>query len=159
MYRIVKTFGPFAASHHLDGVPAGHQCGRPHGHNYVVEVEIEAEDVDETGFVVDYGELKPLNEYLTARMDHRDLNEEFDFNPTAENIARHVFEWINGTQAWPVVAVRVSETPGKTMSEYRRGSVHSKVVINNHVTTVLGARAEDSRRLLRSILKSTRFEL
>lgn len=119
MYRIVKKFGPFAAAHYLEGVPEGHQCGRLHGHNYEVEVELESADVDETGFVVDYGNLQPLAEYLTARMDHRQLNEEFSFNPTAENLARHIFDWIADTTTWPVVAVRVSETPGKTMSEYR----------------------------------------
>jgi 6-pyruvoyltetrahydropterin/6-carboxytetrahydropterin synthase len=122
MYRIVKTFGPYAASHRLTGVPAGHQCGRLHGHNYVIEIELESESVDGTGFVVDYGELRAFDEYARARMDHRDLNEQFRFNPTAENLARHFFEWIAGTQVWPVAAVRVSETPGKTVSEYRRPS-------------------------------------
>ena len=120
MFVIKKKFGPFPAAHYLTGLPDGHQCGRLHGHNYEVEVEIHADDVDQTGFVVDYGELAPLREYLTARMDHRYLNEEFDFNPTAENLAEHIFQWVEGTQDWNVVAVRVSETPGKTESEYRR---------------------------------------
>ena len=119
MFKIVKTFGPFAAAHHLTRVPAGHQCGRPHGHNYEIEVELQSPMLNEHGFVVDYGDLKPFEEYAKARMDHRDLNREFACEPTAENLARHFFWWIRGTQEWPVVAVRVSETPGKTMSEFR----------------------------------------
>jgi 6-pyruvoyltetrahydropterin/6-carboxytetrahydropterin synthase len=122
MYRIVKTFGPYAAAHQLRDVPEGHKCGNKHGHNYQIEIELESESVDGTGFVVDYGELRAFDEYARARMDHRDLNEQFSFNPTAENLARHFFDWIAGTQSWPVAAVRVSETPGKTVSEYRRPS-------------------------------------
>jgi 6-pyruvoyltetrahydropterin/6-carboxytetrahydropterin synthase len=44
------------------------------------------------------------------------LNNVFGFNPTAENIARHLFEI--GKSFWPQVsAVRVSETD-KTWAEY-----------------------------------------
>lgn len=119
MFKIVKSFGPFAAAHHLTRVPAGHQCARDHGHNYMIEVELQSPMLNEHGFVVDYGDLKPFEEYAQARMDHRNLNREFACEPTAENLARHFFWWIRGTQDWPVVAVRVSETPGKTMSEFR----------------------------------------
>jgi 6-pyruvoyltetrahydropterin/6-carboxytetrahydropterin synthase len=120
MYRITKKFGPFAAMHFLTTVPEGHQCGREHGHNYEIEIDLAARELNERGFVVDYGDLKPFEEYANARMDHRNINAEFDFPTTAENLARHFFDWIQGTQSWPVVAVRVSETPGKTVSEYSR---------------------------------------
>jgi 6-pyruvoyltetrahydropterin/6-carboxytetrahydropterin synthase len=162
-FTIVKKFGPFPAAHFLTGLPEGHQCGRLHGHNYEVEVELSTPDVDDVGFVVDYGELSVLGEYLTARMDHRLLNDEFECNPTAENIARHIFDWIEETQDWPVVAVRVSETPGKTMSEYRpddeRGGViwsetrNEMSVVNYNVTLNIQAEAlRDS--LLRDLVRS-----
>lgn len=135
MFKIVKKFGPFAAAHHLTRVPEGHQCGRPHGHNYEIEIEIESRELNEFGFVVDYGDLKPFEDYAKARMDHRDLNREFACEPTAENLARHFFWWIRGTQDWPVVAVRVSETPGKTMSEFRleEPAAAPRVVVVNNV--------------------------
>lgn len=120
MYRIRKRFGPYAAAHHLTTVPPGHQCGRPHGHNYEIEVELASNHLDLSGFVVDYGELRTFEEYARERMDHRDLNEQFDFTPTAENLARHFYDWIHTCTEWPLVAVRVSETPGKTESEYSR---------------------------------------
>ena len=53
MFRITKEFH-FSASHQLKGLPAEHQCARLHGHNYVVEVELSAETLNEHGFVRDY---------------------------------------------------------------------------------------------------------
>lgn len=119
MFTIVKCFGPYAAAHHLTSVPDGHRCKNPHGHNYSIELELSSPSLNEHGFVVDYGELKAFDDYAKSRMDHRDLNEQFDFSPTAENLARHFFDWITQSTMWPIVAVRVSETPGKTLSEFR----------------------------------------
>ena len=42
MYTIAKQFS-FSASHVIDGVPEDHPCGRLHGHNYTVEVQLAAE--------------------------------------------------------------------------------------------------------------------
>ncbi|HSH03375.1 MAG TPA: 6-carboxytetrahydropterin synthase [Anaerolineae bacterium] len=116
MYRIAKEFH-FSASHQLDSLPAEHQCARLHGHNYRVELILEAETVNEHGFVVDYLALKPFKAYLDEHLDHRHLNDLFDFPTSAENLARHLYEWAR--VRWPeVVAVRVSETP-KTWAEYK----------------------------------------
>ncbi len=147
MFTVIKKFGPFAAAHRLTRVPVGHQCGRIHGHNYEIEVELQSKELNRFGFVTDYGDLKVFEEYATARMDHRDLNEEFSFEVTAENLARHFFNWIKGTQVWPVVAVRVSESPGKTVSEYREDTpaphpviseltVNLNVEVRTEITTV-----------------------
>lgn len=118
MYTIAKKFN-FSASHQLTGLPDGHQCSRLHGHNYIVELVLRASKVDENGMVVDYGELKAFKEHLDAYYDHRHLNDVLSFNTTAENLARHFYEWAR--QLFPdLVAVRVSETP-KTWAEYRPG--------------------------------------
>lgn len=119
MFTICKKFGPYAAMHFLTTVAGGHQCGRPHGHNYEIEVELASEFLDHRCFVVDYGELRVFDQYAHDRLDHRNINEQFDFPTTAERLAYHFFSWIKATTPWPVVAVRVSETPGKTWSEYR----------------------------------------
>jgi 6-pyruvoyltetrahydropterin/6-carboxytetrahydropterin synthase len=93
-----------------------HPCARTHGHNYVVEVSLKAPTLDETGFVLDYGDLKPFKEYIDSTLDHRHLNDVLPFQPSAENLARHFFDWCKAR--WPqTAAVRVSETP-KTWSEY-----------------------------------------
>jgi 6-pyruvoyltetrahydropterin/6-carboxytetrahydropterin synthase len=116
MYTITKRFD-FSASHQLSGLPDGHQCARLHGHNYIVEVELQSDTLNDTGFVVDYGELKPLKEYIDGTLDHRHLNDVLPFQTSAENMARHLYQWSKAI--WPQVsAVRVSETP-KTWAEYR----------------------------------------
>jgi len=117
MFTISKQF-TFSASHQLIGLPDDHQCSRLHGHNYVVEVELQAEALNVHGFVRDYGDLKDLKEWLDATFDHRHLNDYFGDTPsTAENLARTVYAWC--AERWPeTTAVRVSETP-KTWAEYR----------------------------------------
>jgi len=118
MYRIAKQF-PFSASHLIPKLPLGHRCTRLHGHNYMVEVELQSETLDETGFIRDYGELKALREYIEAKFDHRHLNEVLgdDFT-TAEHLARHFYDWCRAR--WPeTCAVRVSETT-HTWAEYRK---------------------------------------
>lgn len=118
-FRITKQFH-FSASHQLEGLPQEHPCGRLHGHNYVVELELSAPDdgLDAIGFVRDYGDLGDFAKWLDAGVDHRHLNEVVeDANPTAENLAR----WLYGRWAprYPELsAVRVSET-AKTWAEYR----------------------------------------
>jgi 6-pyruvoyltetrahydropterin/6-carboxytetrahydropterin synthase len=123
VYTIRKKF-KFDAAHQLHGLPVGHKCAALHGHTYAVEVVVESETLDARGFVRDYGELRDLGEHINVYLDHQLLNEvgeKFEIvellQPTAENIARYLYEW--SVERWPdVVAVRVSETP-ETMAEYR----------------------------------------
>ncbi|GGX88173.1 6-pyruvoyl trahydropterin synthase family protein [Streptomyces hiroshimensis] len=117
--RITKQFA-FSASHQLAGLPEGHQCGRLHGHNYVVEVELSAgrDRLTPPGFVRDYGELSELKKWIDELLDHRHLNDVVkEQNPSAENLAVWIYEqWFT---VYPeLTAVRVSETP-KTWAEYR----------------------------------------
>lgn len=117
MFRITKEFH-FSASHQLTGLPDDHQCARLHGHNYIVEVELSADDLNQHGFVRDYHELAPFKRYIDDCFDHRHLNDVLSHDQsTAETLARHFFEWCYAR--WPEIsAVRVSETP-KTWAEYR----------------------------------------
>jgi len=116
MYRIAKQF-TFAASHRLT-LGEGHPCSRLHGHNYTVEIVLTSEELDSQGMVLDYGELAPFKE-VVGELDHQHLNDVLACEPTAENIARWLFD--RAVELWPglVVAVRVSET-SKTWAEYAR---------------------------------------
>lgn len=115
MFTITKEFH-FSASHQLDTLPPDHQCARLHGHNYIVELVLESESVDQHGFVVDYLELKPFKEYIDRELDHQHLNDVMDCPTSAENIAHFLYHWAKAK--WPEVsAVRVSETP-KTWAIY-----------------------------------------
>lgn len=121
--RIARTFH-FSAGHHLsaspgdpDGLDPSHKCTRPHGHNYTVEVVLEApgQVLVGAGFVTEFGALAPFADYLKAEIDHRNLNEVVTVEPTSELLAAHFAQWLtdNLVDALPgrLVAVRVSETP------------------------------------------------
>lgn len=112
MYKISKQYS-FSASHILEGLPAEHPCTRLHGHNYVVTVHLKSESLDERGFVKDYRELDLVKEYIDNNLDHRHLNEVFDFNPTAENIAKKLYE-LFVKDIPQIYAVEISETPKTT---------------------------------------------
>lgn len=117
MYRIAKEYH-FSASHVLHGLEENHPCGRLHGHNYVVEIELMAEDLNDNGFVRDYRALDIFKKYIDEEIDHRHLNDVLgENNTTAEHMAHHFYGWCKAR--WPEVsAVRVKET-SKTVAEYR----------------------------------------
>lgn len=116
MFTITKEFA-FSAAHHLHGLPDGHQCSRDHGHNYVVTVELASSELHPPGFVMDYGDMAPLKQYVDDALDHHNLNDLLPFNPTAENLCRWLFDLCQ-SWGWPVSGVGVSETP-KTHAWYR----------------------------------------
>ena len=116
MFFIWKEF-KFSASHVLNGLPDDHQCARLHGHNYTIEVELSHDHLDDTGFIVDFGQLKPIKEYIDNTFDHRHLNDVLAFNPTAENMAYFMYGLFKSM--FPMVcAVRVKETD-TSWAEYR----------------------------------------
>ena len=117
MFRIAKQYH-FSASHILPQLPADHPCARMHGHNYVVEVELQSRALNYAGFVRDYRELDTLKKYIDDTLDHRHLNDVLgDDGTSAESLAKHFYDWCK--QRWPEVsAVRVSETP-RSWAEYR----------------------------------------
>lgn len=116
MFTIAKQFH-FSASHIIEGVPDDHPCKRLHGHNYVVELILQGESLNDTGFLVDYHDLVLFKEIIDKELDHRHLNDVLPCPTTAEHMAYYLYQ--RASHLWPnVVAVRVSETP-KTWAEYR----------------------------------------
>jgi len=117
MYIIRKEF-VFSAAHNLLGVPSSHPCSQIHGHNYTVTVELHSKELDEKDFVLDYRALDPIKKYIDEVLDHRHLNDVLGFNPTAENIAKHLWQIFH--EAFPqVFAIEISETP-KTSARYEQ---------------------------------------
>lgn len=94
------------------------KCNNPnyHGHNYDLIVKVTGEVDEETGFVVDMKELKTLiKQEVLERFDHKNLNldtEEFkSLNPTAENIARIIYELLRpGINSEHSLSVTLYET-------------------------------------------------
>jgi len=75
------------------------KCNNPnfHGHNYNLEVKVIGYVDESTGYVMDAKILKNLiRTHVVEKYDHKNLNldtEEFrNLNPTAENIARVIYE-------------------------------------------------------------------
>lgn len=120
MYRIAKRFA-FAASHELPDLGADHPCARLHGHNYEIDVVAESADLDPRGMVVDFDELDDVKRWIDATLDHRHLNDVLEGPPSAEVIAKLIFDWCRANLrpeiAERITAVRAWETP-RTYAEY-----------------------------------------
>ncbi|MDR2954244.1 MAG: 6-carboxytetrahydropterin synthase QueD [Prevotella sp.] len=119
MYKISKQFS-FSASHILHGLPESHPCSRLHGHNYIVTVHLRARELDETGFVKDYRALDNVKAYIDDKLDHRHLNDILPFNPTAEMMAKYLYD-VFKKDIPELYAIEVSETP-KTTAIYEADS-------------------------------------
>lgn len=89
---IFKVFS-FEAAHRLPHVPAGHKCARLHGHSFRVEVHVSGPVGEQTGWVMDFADLKTAFQPILDRLDHYYLNEiEGLENPTSENLARWIWQ-------------------------------------------------------------------
>ena len=92
MYELIVE-SEFSAAHRLREYRGA--CEKLHGHNYRVELVVASEKLDAMGLVADFRELKRLLQQAAERYDHAFLNEVAEFrkqNPTAENVARVLFE-------------------------------------------------------------------
>lgn len=87
MYYIQKTM-EVAGAHNLT-LNYESKCSNIHGHNWKIVVYCKAMALDENGMVIDF---KKVQEIVKDKIDHKYLNTEFGFNPTAENIARWIVE-------------------------------------------------------------------
>ena len=125
MYSVTKRLD-FCYGHRLldyDGI-----CKHPHGHNAVVEIEIEAGTLDRRNMVADFSDIKRVvKSWIDRELDHKmilraddplaDLLQRIgepvfivDSNPTVERISRLIFE-VSREQGLPVTRVTVWETP------------------------------------------------
>jgi len=100
----------FEAAHRLPSVPEGHKCGRLHGHSFKVVVTIDGPVNPDTGWVVDFSEIKGAFKPLYDQLDHYYLNDiEGLENPTSENLA--VWVWDRLKPELPLLSeVMVAET-------------------------------------------------
>jgi len=94
---VFKEFA-FEAAHRLPNVPPGHKCGRLHGHSFRAEVHVRGDVGHDTGWVVDFADIKRAFEPLYDQLDHNFLNEiEGLSNPTSENLARWIWRHLQPT--------------------------------------------------------------
>ena len=96
MYQSAIT-ATFSAAHYLRNYRG--KCENLHGHNWKVEVVVETEVLDDAGMGLDFTVLKRRTAEVLAGLDHKTLNEVTPFseeNPSSENIARHIFNALEG---------------------------------------------------------------
>ena len=107
--EISKTFG-FESAHSLPNVPGGHKCARVHGHSFRCVVRVEGPVGDDTGWVMDFADLKAAVQPTIEALDHRYLNDIDGLeNPTSEVVARWI--WNRIADSLPgLAAIEVHET-------------------------------------------------
>jgi 6-pyruvoyltetrahydropterin/6-carboxytetrahydropterin synthase len=89
---VFREFG-FEAAHRLPSVPPEHKCARLHGHSFRVEVHVRGAVGAESGWVMDFADVKRAFAPIHEQLDHRYLNEVAGLeNPTSENLARWIWE-------------------------------------------------------------------
>jgi 6-pyruvoyltetrahydropterin/6-carboxytetrahydropterin synthase len=91
MYEL-KIITEFSAAHNLRNFRG--KCEALHGHNWKVEVVLSGKNLDESGVVLDFAEVKGATSEIMSEIDHRYLNDLPFFtenNPSSENIARYIF--------------------------------------------------------------------
>ena len=89
MYYVRKEL-EVSAAHKLE-LDYESPCTNTHGHNWKITVFCKSDEVNQNGMVIDFKEIKKS---VYAVMDHKYLNDVFDFNPTAENIAKWIVDSI-----------------------------------------------------------------
>lgn len=89
--EIFKVF-TLEAAHRLPNVPPGHKCARLHGHSFRVELKVEGEPGEHTGWIMDFGDVKAAFKPIYDRLDHHYLNDIPGLeNPTSEVLARWIW--------------------------------------------------------------------
>jgi 6-pyruvoyltetrahydropterin/6-carboxytetrahydropterin synthase len=88
---IFKVF-TIEAAHRLPNVPEGHQCARLHGHSFRIELHVSGEPGPDTGWVMDFADIKGAFKPLYEQLDHHYLNEIDGLdNPTSERLAMWIW--------------------------------------------------------------------
>ena len=116
MYELTVE-AQFDSAHCLRGYEGA--CENLHGHTYRVMVSCQGSELDHLGMLVDFKRLKKELGEIVSYLDHRYLNDLPEFqesNPTAENIARFVFEEMRKRLGGGICKSTVWETPTSAAS-------------------------------------------
>lgn len=92
MYEILIK-SDFCGAHQLRGYRG--KCEKLHGHNWKVDSRFETDTLDSIGIAADFKILKYRLRNILEKLDHAYLNRIGVFkkkNPSAENIAKYIFE-------------------------------------------------------------------
>lgn len=99
----------FEAAHCIRDYPG--KCSRLHGHNWKIEVLVAGTMLNELGMLIDFHDLKAEVHKVIDTLDHQYLNDITPFNqcnPTAENIAKYIYEQLCKRPAFIDTTVKIS---------------------------------------------------
>lgn len=85
MYEVRKRI-EISAAHRLM-LDYESKCTNLHGHNWIIDVFLRSETLNKNGMIMDFTEIKRK---IQDKFDHKVINDEVNFNPTAENIAKYI---------------------------------------------------------------------
>ena len=115
MYELTVK-AEFEAAHKIKNYPG--KCAQLHGHNWVVEAVAQGTQLNDLGILIDFKTLKSELKKVLDEFDHKYLNELEIFatkNPTAENLARIIFEKLSTSEIFSdtnkLTAIKVYESP------------------------------------------------
>lgn len=132
---ILTAEASFDSAHFLAGYNG--KCRNIHGHRWLIKVEAAGDELQQAGqmrdMVIDFGDLKKEVKAIADYFDHGLIVEkntlkertfaalqeegfkliEVDFRPTAEKLAKFIFDSLKGRQL-PVKQVTVYETPANS---------------------------------------------
>ena len=132
MYRVMREIH-FCYGHRLLRYEG--KCRHLHGHNGRAAITLAADSLDPIGMVMDFSRIKEvILAWIDENIDHKMLLSENDpllpvlrqqgepvyvmrANPTAENIARLIFEF-TASRGFPIVECQLWETP-RCFATYR----------------------------------------
>ncbi len=100
----------FDAAHRVAGYPG--KCDRLHGHTWTVAAKVRGRKLDGLGMLVDFKAFSETLREVTGVLDHQCLNELPAFvgkNPTAENIARYIYDEMKARPLFRDASARLSE--------------------------------------------------
>lgn len=106
MYTVRKRM-TVSASHRLN-LSYESKCENLHGHNWEIVLYCRSKALNADGMVIDFAHVK---QRVEALLDHQNLNDRLPFNPTAENIARHLVTLFAEEGAYKA---EVTESPNNT---------------------------------------------
>ena len=106
MFYVTKRL-EISAAHRLE-LDYPSKCSSMHGHNWIVTVHCRAAELNRNGMVTDFTHIKQA---VLDRLDHKCLNDELTFNPTAENIAKWICDNVENCYR-----VDIQESEGNTAS-------------------------------------------
>lgn len=101
----------FDSAHFLTAVPPGHKCSTMHGHTYRLRVYLEGKPGTQTGWIIDFSELKKIVNKPLELIDHKCLNNIPGLeNPTCELLAVWLWEQLK-LELKQLSRIELNETP------------------------------------------------